>query len=405
MTRQLDRNFFTDIQGKFASLAGERGAPDFQGRYVAHIIEAVARQRPGLLSVLSSQATHQSKCLAEYVFAPDSRADLALFNENSDSPFALVEIKASDLHNREHNEKQLRRYLNWAVSGPKKHVIYLSQYPLPGYMREIIAASRKRLIEVPLGSVATRLQSRRDLSDSDLVQSLLEYLYFEGFALTPLDRDDIAALHTFLAFSFLPHLSGHRRVTSRERVADGPKSFATLVQNWQLVSASRVDMLRQHCKSDMPRPVVKYVASPLYARSVDLSVQDFKTYGSKEGGTWWIYTRSNVGKGVGAQLVHEYGIELTVSKRERDEESPPIVARVYSEFYHQKRYFGYASRSIGAGAARDPYKALADGLGDAQRLNAKLEGAVGSSFERACRDEDTVVRGLLKKHRRKIIAA
>ena len=67
-------------------------------------------------------------------------------------------------------------------------------------------------------------------------------------------EEGLKALRSFMVLSFLPHQSGRGRVVSERNIADGPRVFAQVIQNWQLVSAR----VASQCGSRRI-PTVRYV--------------------------------------------------------------------------------------------------------------------------------------------------
>jgi hypothetical protein len=406
MSRQLNRNFFSHIQGKFGALASDRKTSDFQGRYVAEIIQSVAQQQPWiLLPFVPGCRNTELRCTTKYEYADGRWADLAIFSGDEMEARALVEIKAADIHNKRHNLGQLQTYAQWTAGPPARATTYLCHYPLPKYMRDLLDRADIALNEMSLGEYAVQISKRT--SQSELVRSFLEYLYFEGLALTPFDQSDMRALHTFLGFSFLPHVSGHKKLTSIDRVSDGPKIFAAIVQNWQLLAASHADRLRSKNKVSMRAPVVKYLSSPLYLANTALNNQNNSTYPRKVGGTWWIYARSVVSSHNGRNLYHEYGLALSVAKRNNAADTgAPIRAEVYSSLLHAGTHYGFRSSSLNKDAdGPDHYDLLAASLTDEAQISKRLDSIISRSFMAAQKEiEDPKLAKLVASVSSKIVA-
>ncbi|NML44448.1 hypothetical protein HHL11_11850 [Ramlibacter sp. G-1-2-2] len=389
MGREFDRNFFAQIQGKFTRTLGDEKGPDFQGRYIGHILHALSLHRPRILDCLPTDVDRKpARCEPEFRYSKGKEriADLAVFAEGEAAPFLLVEIKAADGANTAHNHPQLKAYAKWANEAPagQRHVVVLTQYPLPAETRAIIASSGGALLECSIGSFARALA--RTSGGSELTGTFLEYLYSKGLVMTPLDAQDMEALHTFLAFSFLPHLGGQGRVTSSERVTNGPKAFATIVQNWQLLSGHYADLLRK--KGAVVRnPVVKFVAEQRGGGS------------RKTGGHWALYSRYAADRGTKkggnkqADLYHEFGLFLDIEKAESGAEKGIYSLSIYSCFTVGGTEKGGVTMPLVRRAqdrAKD-YAAFARTLSDEEKLLKALRSCVVKACE-AVEDPDARLR-------------
>lgn len=395
MSQPPRTSFFSDIQNKFtqAFTPGSSNLSDYQGRYVGHLIHAISQHRPSVLEVLAGRHhAGATRCEPEYRYSADVNriADLALFHEGAATPFALVEIKANDASNAEHNDSQLRDYLAWArqKGTTGRRVFVLTQFPLPSSTRKLLGQFPDLARELPLDRYAAALASRGELRDSELISMFLDYLRDKGLAMTPIQPADVSALHTFLAFSFLPHLAYQGRLTSTERVAGGPKVFAALVQNWQLLAGRVADSQRMaggNQETRRSRPVVKFISNPLYAEGADLTEnadvpQRFK---KKQGGTWFIYARSVVDGVKSKGLYLEYGLELKISKGTRDDRSPSFTVSLYSEFTQAGKGFGFLRKPLARAQVDEIYESTAASLSNEATLLKHLGTLITRSCKRA----------------------
>lgn len=357
--KNMQQSFFTDIQNKFSqAFRGDEAShlSDFQGRYLGHIIHAVAQKHPALLqALLEGKGGRVTHCEPEYRYSLTvlRYADLALFRGDEATPFALVEIKANDGVNSEHNDSQLDDYISWAKQRGThgRKIIVLTQYPLPFSTREKIKEHPGVTFELSVSKFADAVRCLPDKTKkSELVGMLLQYLLEKGLVMAPFTAGDISALHTFLIYSFLPHLSYHGKASSSERVANGPRAFSTLVQNWQLLSQRVADSQRTSLGTEgKRRPVVKFVTRPKYLPKVDLTADGNprESQNKKDGGSWCIYAQTVLTQ-VGNRRLHlEYGLELSIEKGGRDDTKPSFDIHGYAALTHAGKTFGYnAGKSL-----------------------------------------------------------
>lgn len=231
--------FFADIRGKFSA--------GFQGRYLGHILELVASRDPTVLeSFLGcfSISRHRAQVTAEAEHrygadGPTERfADLAIFASAPTGNYEiLVEIKVNDRLGLE----QLKNYLDWcsAETTIKRRLLVLSAYPLRPEAQELIALNKDVARHIYISKFAGNVRG----ATSTYAELLLEYLTEEGYCMfnvnDPLPNSHhsgLAALKSYMVLNFLPHVSGFGKVSSQRFIANGPKVFSQIVQNWQLVS-------------------------------------------------------------------------------------------------------------------------------------------------------------------------
>jgi len=253
-------NFFSDIQGKFSA--------KFDGRYLGHILEHVASVRPEVLhpilkaaplkQPINLKAISIENVFAESRYSETRQADLEIElvgkGENTSRARILVEIKMNDGF----LSGQLAAYLKWGNErdnlSEDRAVVVLTAYPIGDDERELINAKSSCIRHMYLSDFMSDQKS--SLNESELFSFFKTYLTEEGFVMHELNDADCDALLSYFVFNFLPHASGHGRVSKAEKIATGPATFAKVVQNWQLVS----DRLATVKLKSRIRPTVRYMS-------------------------------------------------------------------------------------------------------------------------------------------------
>jgi hypothetical protein len=245
------------------------------------------------------------------------RADLAVFREDEDEPFVLVEIKYFDkpMPETEVKPAQLADYAAWKRrKGAGHHVLLLS--------RELY---RSEGIEARRWDALTR-HLRKFSARSELVAMLIEYLEEEGNAMQDIDG---RALTRYLK-RLLCNKPGANNL-------NGPVEFAALLKNVQLVSgvfhghfktAWRSAGLSTEGEGYDRRSKVASIDFELWNRlkpvkNVEVLLDDdgrlWNEY--KNGGTVFVFARHSLGHAENWMRVR-YGMLFEITP-ENDENNPP----------------------------------------------------------------------------------
>lgn len=256
----MKKNFFSAIQGKFKA--------GFQGRYLGNILENIAATRVEVIEPLLKTAplygqrwtlktvdrvttevaylSPESKQKSEKEVT-DRRADLAIEMDNGKQiAQILIEIKINDSF----LNGQLEEYIDWAIRRNEtedRAVVFLTAFPLTEYEHNKISENSSFVRHYYLSELTDKLVANS--KKSDLIALLVDYLCNEGYAMFNLfpnnhegDSVDYESLLSFLVLTFLPHESGHGKVSNAKKIIRGPVVFGSLVQNWQLVSDRLADL-------------------------------------------------------------------------------------------------------------------------------------------------------------------
>jgi hypothetical protein len=234
--------FFSAIQNKFKA--------EYHGRYLGHVLEAIAGETPQIFWPIIRQSSLRSRWRKllqlnvssevryeknEVKGAKHRRADLEISISDLSSR-VLVEIKVHD----HFGEGQLESYIQWAKNRQfeQRAVVVLTAFPLDAISFSVIQKNCDVISHMYLSEFASRLV-KFDIS-SELINLLHRYFREEGYSMYQLNGDfdspDYRALKSFMALSFLPHLSGHKKAATEDRIAHGPVVFSRFIHNWQLVS-------------------------------------------------------------------------------------------------------------------------------------------------------------------------
>jgi PD-(D/E)XK nuclease superfamily len=255
----MNKNFFSAIQGKFKA--------DFQGRYLGNILEHIAVNRIEVIEPLLKVAPLENRkwklkevdgVTTEVAYLSlesqeksekdgvDRRADLAIQMDNGkEVAQILIEIKVNDGFLK----GQLEEYIDWAKKRNEvedRAVVFLTAFPLTEHERKKINENSRFVHHFYLSELTDKLHSNSQ--NSELIALFVDYLCNEGYAmfnLFPSDGErsaDYDSLLSFLVLQFLPHESGHGKVSNAKKIIRGPVVFGSLVQNWQQVSDRLADL-------------------------------------------------------------------------------------------------------------------------------------------------------------------
>ncbi len=239
--------FFNSIKGLMRD--------DPAGRYLGFVIKELADQDATFLpALLGVKKGPKIRCETEYSFANSTRrADLAVYLNDAEEPEYLVEIKVNDNSDTAHNRGQFEDYENWAKEErhpklPKRKVFIISPFGLKEAQNESIRRSKGRLRIITLSHFS-------DEQSLPAYRMFADYLNDSGYIMENfnINGSDASAFKHFLVSAFMRHQSGLGREakTSKERVSEGPKVFASIVSNFQLFVQSSPWVSR--------KPTVKYL--------------------------------------------------------------------------------------------------------------------------------------------------
>lgn len=419
------KSFFTEIQGKFRQSLEKKGdsLSDFQGRYLANVIQLVGSRHPQVYAALKPKTGFGRLWAAlEYPYSNtvNRKADLALFRGDDLTPTTLVEIKANDGGNWKFNDSQIADYADWARIAAGRNVVILTQFPLPISTREKIRECEGLVNELSVSSLVRELRRvNRQGPGSELIDMLVDYLQEKGLVMTRLTADDIFPLKTFLTFSFLPHISFGGKVTSAERVASGPRVLSTLIQNWQLLSAHVNDAQRACLGKELAkqtRPVVKFRAAPMFKEGARLTTDDDAiskaTYDKKLGGSWLIYADTVPGTVEGRQIHLRYGMTLEISKGTPKKKEEAFDAYVWALLWLRSRDLGEAcsdtlrpsGRSKGNAALEQYAHNLSDEAALLKQLRSVIRKACAAAIRTAKQEGDEKLEAALRQMREPLVA-
>jgi hypothetical protein len=117
----------------------------------------------------------------------------------------------------------------------------LTAFPLTEDERNKINDNSRFVHHLYLSGLTDKLRSNS--KNSELITLFVDYLCNEGYAMFNLERSaDYDSLLSFLVLQFLPHESGHGKVSNAKKIIRGPVVFGSLVQNWQQVSDRLADL-------------------------------------------------------------------------------------------------------------------------------------------------------------------
>jgi hypothetical protein len=259
ITGFMNKNFFSAIRGKFNA--------EFQGRYLGNILEHIAAARMEVIEPLLRAAPLKyskwrskevEEVAAEVAYLSlksqrenekeiiDRRADLSIKMDNGEKTAQiLVEIKINDGFLK----GQLDSYIDWARERSEtedRAVLFLTAFPLTDYECNKINENSGFVRHFYLSELTDKLRS--NVKNSELIALFVDYLCSEGYAMFNLLSDngersaDYDSLLSFLVLQFLPHESGHGKVSNAKKIIRGPVVFGGLVQNWQQVSDRLADL-------------------------------------------------------------------------------------------------------------------------------------------------------------------
>ena len=285
----MNKNFFSAIQGKFKS--------DFQGRYLGNILEHISANRIEVIEPLLRVAPLDNRnwklkevdgVTAEVAYLSlesqqksekdgiDRRADLAIEMDNGkEIAKILIEIKINDGFLK----GQLEEYIDWAKKRNEiedRAIVFLTAFPLTECERNKINENSNFVSHLYLSELTDEL--RKKSKNSELIALFVDYLCDEGYAMFNLnsgkkeDEDyssDYGSLLSFLVLTFLPHTSGHGKVSKAKKISRGPVVFGSLVQNWQQVSDRLADLKLGAGR----RPTIRYFPEQGTKSSLDENKQ------------------------------------------------------------------------------------------------------------------------------------
>lgn len=205
---------------------------DYDGRHLEIFLLEIAKRRPEVLSRYLSKElkiNHSELKNARYdmevIFKGSRsmrRADLAVYREDEDDPFILIEIKYLDkpLPETATSAAQLSDYLAWKKSDPtKRHVLILS--------REMYNATE---LEIRRWDHFAR-SMRKPAKTSELLSILVEFLEEEGIVMQNIECNALQRYFTRL-------VCNHRNVGRAAGNLQGPIEFAKVLKNLQLMSGA-----------------------------------------------------------------------------------------------------------------------------------------------------------------------
>lgn len=336
----MNKNFFSAIRGKFNA--------EFQGRYLGNIIEHIAAARIEVIEPLLRAAPLKhpkwrlkevEEVAAEVACVSlksqrenekemiDRRADIFIKMDNGEKTAQiLVEIKINDGFLK----GQLEWYIDWARERSEiedRAVLFLTAFPLTDYERNKINENSGFVRHFYLSELTDKLRS--SAKNSELIALFVDYLCIEGYAMFNLLSDngersaDYDSLLSFLVLQFLPHESGHGKVSNAKKIIRGPVVFGGLVQNWQQVSDRLADLKLGAGR----RPTIRYFPEQGKKSSleenqelIDLTLLSSRKRirENKQWGRFWLTADSVLDKDHGVRIEWGQVIEIQHGNRENE---------------------------------------------------------------------------------------
>lgn len=385
-------SFFSAIQGKFKA--------EFHGRYLGHILEQLAAVRPEsmrpiLRAAPLTKAVARGTDQAVYTESDylgtgtaDRRADLEIaLSREGYSGRVIVEIKMLDSF----LPGQLDDYIKWArarAEDDDRAVVVLTAFPIEAGAAQTILANQDVIRHMYLSDLAKGIDGLA--GESEIVGLFRDYLSEEGYSMYELtqaaDNADVKALHSFMVLNFLPHASGHGKVSTNGKISRGPEVFGRLVQNWQLISARVGTAL----KLDHRTPTVRYFAEQTSKEaeritSIDMkgahvldvrrSVRDDKLWGR-----YWIFAESVCPNDTMDNLRVEWGQLLQVRAGGESNSDAPVECGIYALIRCRGESFGESKVWLKKGVL-DP------DLYHPEKLIALIEECVNKASDAAIKRE------------------
>ncbi len=343
--------FFSAIQGKFKE--------KYDGRYLGHIIEQISEIHPSFITPIINRAPLKykpstkrlCKVTAEFTYKKDYRdskiADLeiALTQEDRTSVI-LVEIKMRD----KLNKNQLDNYINWAKQRSAREdraVVVLTAYPLEKIHATQITQESAHITHLYLSDFIREIP--KSIEKKEIIQIFKNYISEEGYSmyqLTKSNSEEYKAFLSFMVLNFLPHVSGHGKVSSTKSISQGPIIFGRIVQNWQLISerlASNLAFGRI--------PTIRYFPQQAHSErknepKADLQKRDdilkerIYSRRGKQWGRYWITSECVISKEKNIRL--EWGQILQIEREENDkaEDHTPLRCAIYAIVRLRTNQFG-----------------------------------------------------------------
>ncbi|WP_291936227.1 hypothetical protein [Limnohabitans sp.] len=247
-------NIFSEFQSKFPS--------KYSGQYIQEIIKSIANFelksldhgvplviKPFFKTLgINIRGVTDLTVESEIPFSgqsQDRRADLIVrfIDINKKAVSIFIEIKVDDQiikAKKNTNElvatDQLDDYFSWlgAPVDEIRYFILFTAHPIKAN-HKVKIENKNTTRHLYFGSYHELLADKSRNSDS-MMAIFLDYLKEEGYVMYKPQENDIDDFLSFMTLNFLPHASGHGRVVSERKIANGPIVFSKLVKNWQLIS-------------------------------------------------------------------------------------------------------------------------------------------------------------------------
>ncbi|MBX9612270.1 MAG: PD-(D/E)XK nuclease family protein [Burkholderiales bacterium] len=354
------KTFFSAIQGKFKA--------DYHGRYMGHILEQIAQVRPEMMKPIIKKAplykgrpsrnvdqivsTETRYLIDEITQAANDKktpppervarinseelknrqADIEItLTGNEYSARIVVEIKIDD----KFHSGQLDDYIKWAslrTATEDRAVVVLTAYPLEPQTLSDIEKNSKYISHMYLSELIDDISASKN--DSELISIFKNYLIEKSYAMYQLQKNnddlDYKALHSYMVLSFLPHASGHGRVSKSENIARGPVVFSNLVQNWQLISnrlAAELNLPRNPTVRYYPQQVTRELIIDSNLSEANILKFRKKARDNKEWGRYWLCADCVIPK-TGLRL--EWGQILQIKNGNEANEEETIECIIYA---------------------------------------------------------------------------
>lgn len=253
-------NFFSEFQSKFPA--------KYSGQYLETIIKSIANieldKKPNGVPIILEPIFKYFKIptrgitelnINSEVFykgiKQKRRVDLAIEFADAQNNWheIYVEIKVDDdiikgkKDEKEESESnnQLDDYLHWLaepkdLTNSSKYFLLLTAYPLNFDHVAKLEDCKKNAKHMYLSEFCHKLNVM-GLTEDSVINIFRDYLTEQGYVMNQLSEDDAKDFLSFMTLNFLMHNSGHGKVSSERKIANGPIVFANLVKNWQLTSA------------------------------------------------------------------------------------------------------------------------------------------------------------------------
>ncbi len=352
----MGKSLFSRLQSYFDA--------SFGGRYVEFLIKETIEEQPKLATLLFG-VERSDTLRVEHPFRIDGQtriADLTFFDEKTERPTCLVEIKYDD-HKNPSNAEQLQHYLKFCQKQNCKF-IFLSQHLPTEDLRKKMPSLETLVL---FSDLADKLKS----SEGSVGGLLRSFFVDRGLVMHKFESRDLANLKSFLFRLLNPWLGQGRSQTKDAMGGGAAEAFGNLLRNMNIIAKEVVPGRFPTIDFELD-PWVKPKQVQKDAKK-DPKAASISAYYAKDGGYLSVFGRIRVDDYSSSWLQIEFGIGLEANSGDKDFH-PFTFAVVHS--YAFKDESSYKLKSTSAKILHDKQRAVT-------ALKKRIKEAIDHAIKRS----------------------